>query len=52
MISRFPHQVFVFTLFPPSTPRFLKGKVIPVHTMETYKGSRDIDPVILNLGAG
>jgi len=25
-------------------------KFVPVHVMQAYKGSRDIDPLILNLG--
>jgi hypothetical protein len=27
-----------------------KGKVAPVHAMKAYKWSRDIAPLILNLG--
>jgi hypothetical protein len=26
-----------------------KGKVVPVHTVNAYRGSRDIAPLVLNL---
>jgi hypothetical protein len=32
--------------------KHIKGKVVPVHTMKAYRGSRGITPLILNLGTG
>ena len=32
------------------TYKYCEGKVVPVHTMTTYRGSRGIAPLILNLG--
>jgi hypothetical protein len=29
----------------------VKGKAVPVHIIKTYRGSRAITPLILNLGA-
>jgi hypothetical protein len=30
----------------------IKGKVVPIHTMKAYRGSRGTTPLILNLGTG
>jgi len=37
---------------PTGASRKCKGKVVSVHNMNSYRGSRVITPLILGLGAG